>query len=586
MRPDISGRRKDFKSEYKRYVPEASSIGPIVPGYALPRPCRSSPRNAVYGVAKRLGGHTAVYDADLLDDIKRTADEYVRRHYVPLRTVQSVREWIEGSNYTGARRRSLTKLAISLFDGDMGNRVCHIVWSSMARVKAFIKAESYKEFKSPRIICSRSDYSKLFYGPIAKSIESVVYQDDHFIKHVPVIDRAGVIAERFGRNGVVLESDFSSFECHFTRDLMLACEMVLYRYMLSRIKSYHGLDLSSQRGFDEMFGPILGVNSVHLSDFVFDIPATRMSGECFTSLGNGFSNFIIMSTILKRFGVRLLDFVVEGDDGLYLIDERDVDKVPTQADFQRLGFSVKLDLHPSVNRASFCGMVFNAETRHCVKDPYATLVKFGWTDKPYVGKQSKARGLLRAKAFSLLYEVPYCPILSDFARRVLELTEDYRPDFSRTSYHGDRDYASQVADFSCNYKERLGSYTSGDVHFFCDLYGLEVIEVEDIVREIRSCNELDLLLAGPIFTECLRRHAPRDWVVNWNRFVRFVGVDKDVDSAIARNDLRVDQDSVDPVYCQFRDRNGLGVGQHSDGVLRPDRERNRRGGNRRSQGDV
>jgi len=114
-----------------------------------------------------------------------------------------------------------------------------------------------------------------------------------------------------------------------------------------------------------------------------------------------------------------IDLVVEGDDSLVVTDGWE----PTVADFERVGFAAKVERHEKIHTASFCGNVFDPDVGTLVTDVRKVLAEFFWLSGAYrLVKPRTAKALLRAKAWSLYYQYPGCPVISHLAWNVLRLT--------------------------------------------------------------------------------------------------------------------------------------------------------------------
>lgn len=302
----------------------------------------------------------------------------------------------------------------------------------MSCIKCFIKDESYSDYKYPRGIYSRIDLYKCLSGPWFSLIEKEVFKSKYFIKKIPVSDRPAYIKKYLYREGrKYAATDYTAYEAHFSKELMESCEFVLYKYMTKNVPGH--------LGFWALLQYLSGRNHCEFNDFYFDVDATRMSGEMCTSLGNGFTNLMLMLFALKEKGVDLksVSGVVEGDDGLFVWEGPYLDK----SDFTRLGFDLKMEYHDQLSTASFCGMIFDPDEMINICDPIEVLSEFGWVGRRYLkSKHSKLLRLLRAKALSLAYQYPGCPILSALARYGLRVSEGYRALFSQdtSQFHKER----------------------------------------------------------------------------------------------------------------------------------------------------
>jgi len=280
--------------------------------------------------------------------------------------------------------------------------------SQCHKTKSHIKNESYGEFKNARFINARPDRYLVFVGPLAKSIERVVYQlEDIFIKHTPVPERPKRIA-RMGWAGChATESDYSCFEGSLLPELQKACEI----QVMWHVAGAAAPDLCHLAEEVET-----GENIIHLFDGLeFAVEGERMSGTSFTSLFNGLENYLAFLWVCERNQMHGEGFV-EGDDGLFVTE-----KQLFADDFALLGLTVELKELPDVCHGHFCGLTCAADGT-IVKDPRRVFQTFGWTTS-FLGAGNRIMDeLLRSKALSLACELPQCPIVGVIARRALDIT--------------------------------------------------------------------------------------------------------------------------------------------------------------------
>lgn len=345
-------------------------------------------------------------DKLLLKKFRRFVKKWLKTHLRPLDAScdTSLETWLAGTTYSEERKAELR----SKWDAckDISDPTYH-------KVKSFIKDEVYAEWKHARGINSRSDEYKCYSGPIFKLIEEQLYRLPQFIKHVPVGDRAAYIHNMLYRSGSkYMATDYTTFEALFSAEVMENCEFMLYEYMTAELPS-------GPEWFDLIKAVQSGVNKIRFRLFGMDLPATRMSGEMCTSLGNSFSNLMFMLFCCQEAGARNVDGVVEGDDGLFVFEG----PAPTPELFGRLGLDIKLEIHDSLSTASFCGIVFDLEDRCNLTDPAPILATVGWTSSKYAGASQKThRELLRAKALSYAHMYPGCPIVQPLAQALLRAT--------------------------------------------------------------------------------------------------------------------------------------------------------------------
>lgn len=391
--------------------------------------------------------------------------EFVRgwlRNNLPKAEVMSFYEWLDSTTYDTNRKQQLTDAWNDLQGGRPTTRQCQ-------HVDSFVKSEFYETWKHARLINSRCDAFKAWSGPLFKSIEKVLYEDKHFIKHVPVALRPKVILAMKQAGLHYYQTDFTAFESHFTPELLDACECELYQYCL---------DYSSDSAF--LCSVIKGTNKMRTRTGVrATVRGRRMSGDMCTSLGNGFTNLMLALFIVHEKG-GYLEGVVEGDDGLFS------SSVPlTTQDYLDLGFTIKIDEISDPCRGSFCGMVFS-ESMEIIRNPRKVFQGFGWTQSFINGGTLLMRQLLRAKALSTVYETPQCPIVGVLAREALRQTRGVLPRFVNDGYHMAHD-EEPLPEFSPSHDTRV---------LFSELYGIDVstqLACEDLIRR-GDLNGLSMLV--------------------------------------------------------------------------------------------
>jgi len=217
-----------------------------------------------------------------------------------------------------------------------------------------------------------------------------------------------------------------------------------------------------------------------------------MSGEMNTSLANTWTNMMISYFLVIESGSNSFKGVFEGDDGV-----NDCSVLPTSAQYAELGAVIKIQEVTDVSEASFCGNVFDPIALDNVTDPREPLMSFGWTKAIYRNSsQFKKKYLLRAKAMSLLYEYPGCPILRSLARYGLRMTNDipkrklnefidkhYRNSYERDLWNVVKD--ASIVEKEIHYNSRI---------LVQKLYGISVDEQFRIERYLDSLDSLTPLV--------------------------------------------------------------------------------------------
>lgn len=389
-------------------------LGPRLRDLVPPHPDTRDGPTLLEGCLARFASSVPTLDRAAMHRLKKFVTTFVKKNFTPIPADADVsfETWLANTqSYSAARKEELRQ-----------------VWDSSKRAvrfrkdfenKNFAKKETYGQFKHARGINSRTDVFKCFSGPFFKLMENEVYLHQAFIKHVPQRQRPAYIQRMLGKYpGPWAETDYSQFEKHFTPEVLHSVEFVLYKHMLENFPSVYRVIASALSGTNVCSNPY----------FSLKVRGRRMSGDMCTSLGNGFTNLMLATFIASEKG-GMLEGVVEGDDGLFYSS---VELTPD--DFMRLGFTIKMLKHDDLLRTSFCGLVMSRELS-TMTDPLKVLLNFGWTNSAQMnGGPRVLGGLLRAKALSLAYEHPQCPILSTLAIRTLELTKEFSPRFSKGWY--------------------------------------------------------------------------------------------------------------------------------------------------------
>lgn len=486
----------------KKGQPVMVSLGVHVEGACLPIPDPTSLVNVVGGLCKRNCTRNPKINVERLEKLRIFVAEWLGKHMTPLTGMDlDIMRYLSGTHYPLWRQRELLKVAMDrCFDlrggGDNG------LQPKDEECIQFIKRETYPSFKEARLINARPDAFKVFSGPFFHAIEHELFKLHWFVKYVPVRDRAKLIAETLYYPGCkVICTDYSSFESMFVPVLMEAVEMQLYRYMARDLPQF-----TVQKIMKVLTGTNIMKYRSREGRVTTRVAGTRMSGDMCTSLGNGFTNLMLMLFVAKECGVQAEGFV-EGDDGIFTASGPiDV------AIFAELGATIKLEMKEA-NEASFCGNVFDLTAMLNVADPIEKLVGFGWsTSRLAIGTGKNHKMLLHAKALSLLYEYPGCPILAAFAKWILRVT-------------GDQDVKRVLNDASLDMweRERLEKavkchddrpVSEGSRWLMAELYGVGIWEQKFLEAYFNNQTTLHAIPSNLIDT-----HVVECWRTFWMRCV-------------------------------------------------------------------
>lgn len=368
---------------------------------------------AVLGVMKRIATEMPEPDDVVFERFVSFCEDFIVTNMKPCileaDTDLSVETWLDGTNYTLARKKELNMVwdnfvALRKKDFDV---MCHVKW------------ESYVEPKFFRGIYSRSDAFKCFFGPVCAAIGKKMFNMQWFVKYLSSDEKRRRMIKLFDNDFLrIFSNDFTSFEATFTKKLM-QIEVFFFEFCLQLVPNREEI-------LDKIRLTKFGVNRLVFRDFDCWLQSKRYSGEMDTSLSNSLVNLLFVCFLLKESG-HPPDFYVdkcppqiEGDDCLGAF------VYPLQADLLlKLGAKAKLEFFDSFNEASFCGMVFSSKSLSIIREPISCILDFGVANYKYVGCGVKLKKkLIRAKALSLLYSYPGCPVLKNLAMYGLRVTSD------------------------------------------------------------------------------------------------------------------------------------------------------------------
>jgi hypothetical protein len=350
-------------------------------------------------------------------------EKWVAEHLIPLSNIadDTLDTWLDNSRYTTGRKNQIKNAVqeISLINPDK-------YYTKLHAIKSFIKSESYSDIKHSRCINARNDIFKGLVGPIFHLIEHALFQLEYFIKYVPVDERAKHIHENlYAEGGEYMATDFSHFESHFNPTTLRNIEFILYRHMVKNLANKHFFLLL-------IYDVLLGKNTCTFKNVKCSVLGTRMSGEMNTSLGNGFSNLMLILYNFHRMGLPAPPCRVEGDDGIIRVGP----KRPTSHMFAECGFEIKLEIFKNLNEAAFCGLTYDPINYAIMGEPMKKLLNFGWLSELYVkSTEKKLRQLLLSKSISSLINFPNCPILTEMALMGIRCSKQkYAVNHGATSY--------------------------------------------------------------------------------------------------------------------------------------------------------
>lgn len=406
----------------------ATSLGCHIRGYATPVPSTNFVPNLRDGFLARV----ARKFRDPERKLERFARQYVRRFLrknltpFPAGKEFSFEKYISQTHYNEARRNELRTQYLRFLGQKLRRKHYGCKW--------FGKRESYPCYKYMRGIYSRRDAFKARLGPYIHAVERVVFFPHHlnrgsiwryFVKGIEVRDRPRVIRERVYAPGALYwGTDHSKFESLITAKTMRMFEWQLMSYMFS--------DPTYSEIRHMIHQALFGTQICDNKYLCVECPPRRMSGDLWTSLSNGFTNLMV-AKVLAAYNHSKIVGVFEGDDGLFRVVG---DWKPNPNDYAQLGFDTKIEVSDDISETGFCQLFFDPVELSNIKDPLKVIEKTGWTmsfDGVRAGLNIR-RQLLKAKALSLVFELPGCPIVQSFALALCRNVKA-RPRFEKTYYY-------------------------------------------------------------------------------------------------------------------------------------------------------
>lgn len=471
----------------KDRVPLAYSLGPILFCASPFMPACGDNESVLYGAIGRFLREVGIVDPQLLAELMAFVTEYVKRYRIIPRGEITLDKYLETSKYTAQKKQKFREIKEKQIG--LPRRP---VYRSFGK-KEFINVGANHNFmlKTCRCINGPEDKWKVFASPLMHAVEEVVCYDKEYAKHIPVHLRPRAVYETLGHlPGPYYTTDYTSFEASITAPIIDAVENVLYKHILANY----------QEEVDHLTKQLTSKRKLKFNGFSVRCQAMRMSGDANTSLGNGFTNLMLMKFMAHKQGLSVTGFV-EGDDGLFVYDG-----IPDFSIIEKLGFVLKAEKHENIFDTSFCGMMLSRSLA-VYADPIYELVKFGWSASNLANsnKEKIRLGLLRSKAISLFYCHPRCPILTALAARFMDLTSGVEPIFSKNYW--DLCLSAGATKFSSQAQQEFEKgITMEDREDFNKLYNIDPqtqMAFEEYVSQINTTDELDHWS----ITEMLKNHS-------------------------------------------------------------------------------
>lgn len=484
--------------------PVRVSVGCEVEGLCMPVPDLNHAPSQLAGLVKRVAAEMPPILGRNLRKFKRFVRRFCKKYLNDL-TFDGIEdfefeEWISNAPYPEYRKEELRRVFKESLDR-----------SPITIVKAFTKDECYDLFKFLRGIHARHDDYKVRVGPFAKKFGDRLFKMKWFIKKIPVSERPSKLLEALSGFDKIFCTDFSQFEATFVKSLM-SIELWVYNWTLRN----HPM----QKQFNDLFACLVQTNVIDYKYFTVHLNSKRMSGEMFTSCGNGLMNLLMTMFILENNGNDLdkVGAYFEGDDGIIGCTH-----LPTKQDYTDLGANIKIEIPKGINTASFCGNVFDPIAKHNVRNPMEAAVCFGWINGSYLQASVEVKmKLLRVKSMSLLSEYPGCPILRSLAWYGIRNTRKYKKidkTFLTKNFSKDTYKFEQVLDMFETFDER--NLSKIEVHknsrvLVEEMYNIPVSEQLRIEHYLDNLHSIQPLTCFNSLESCTDWYIyNREYVVNF-----------------------------------------------------------------------
>lgn len=390
--------------------------GFAIPGIAMPMIDRNDAKTTAAGLVHRGAATTPKVDPVWNKRKKEIVDELIDRHFLPYNDSDLIgfNEMIDNTSYTLDRKRQIKDWHENR-DEDFARPTRH------KQTGMFNKEEPYMELKQARSIQGmyRTLTESDVWGSVGRLVHTVqrdVYDLPPSIKH---LNPQGIIDKMMELGpGSKTVSDYSSYEASFKEPVKEAAQFRLYDRLTENLSGYAKRVRGQARW-------VLG-RTVDVKNKFFNatIKHIKCSGDFDTALSNWFDNVATWLTVFDmRHGVHWTDSInwirCEGDDNI--TDDRGF--LFEADDFANLGMTAKISNNLTLSEAGFCQKYVNTSTGNLVGDVITFLGKRQYLPAKYANSKPAVKlSLSRATAMSVLSMFPNAPGISEWAHRVLELT--------------------------------------------------------------------------------------------------------------------------------------------------------------------
>jgi len=450
------------------------------------------------GWRKRLNPVMPVPNLVEIQRLATFTKKWVSEHLTPLPPLDNYselfEEWlINNKSYNEERKKQLREAFKEVLTDGWSLNLTEFHYT----VKGFPKREFYEIDKFLRWICSRTDPFKALVAPFIKKIEDQLYRYPYFIKHTPIHKLPHLLSKLRYKNWK-LETDYSSFESGFNPYYTNAVECNLWRHMLKNnplvmdavLRTYYQNKTVWTRRHGHAHVQHFRVPRLEIIDArncKAGVIGSRMSGEMWTSLGNGFSNLMNILYLFDKYHIKADTIFVEGDDGLFGLDE----PILKEQDFENFGFKIKMQYEKCLNNTCFCGNLFDEEELNLIVPPEQTA-RLPWICScEYLSKPKTWVPLTRAKALSGYCQGRCTPILAVFCDQIRKILGEGEMIFEKQN----KWYDDFILQMSISEVAKPLNVTWNARMLYCQKFGIDIdtqFFYESLIRKAKTLQELEI----------------------------------------------------------------------------------------------
>lgn len=232
--------------------------------------------------------------------------------------------------------------------------------------------------KAPRAIQYRHPIFMLEQGRYTKSIEAWFYKlkdkyDTYIVGKSDPFTIANTLVKKASNfyNPTFLMLDASKFDSCVDVEWLKFC---LEYYLTLFPKIYH-------RKIKWLWSKTYINKGYTKQGLKYKTHGTRMSGDMDTGLGNSIIMYTMLCNYLKEVGISKYSILVNGDDSIVVIENKDLTASRNLDYFQRAGFNMKFEVAHSIEEAEFCQarLIETDYGQTMARNPQRVMGRTSWT---------------------------------------------------------------------------------------------------------------------------------------------------------------------------------------------------------------